>query len=172
VFPDNPGICLCQDEAVFIFPRDVSYYRLSSSFDTWMSWKQQFIQVRSIVKKMEPELQHSEYIKGGFYLNFCHPTDSSTCKFQSKMTACGQSTEGRACQVTEHSCQVHCQTENKCRGRAGAGWGGGIIENWAALHTQRSLNSLPRGPNLRLANQIRTTEVLSRIAKDLINSLM
>jgi hypothetical protein len=41
----------CHEEAVFIFPRDVSYCKLSSNFDRWMSWKQQFIQVRSIVKR-------------------------------------------------------------------------------------------------------------------------
>jgi hypothetical protein len=63
------GSASCHDEAVFIFQRDVSYYKLSSSFDTRTSWKQKFIQVRSIVTKMEPETQHSKYIKGEFYLN-------------------------------------------------------------------------------------------------------
>jgi hypothetical protein len=117
-----------------------------------------------LLQEMKSEMQHSKYIKDDCYLNSCHPTDSSTCHFRAKMAARGQSTEGRACQATERSCQVQRQTDG------GLMWG--LIETQAAPQTQGSLNPLLRVPYLRLASQIGTTVVQSRVTMDVTNSLL
>jgi hypothetical protein len=55
-----------------------------------------------------------------FYLNLCHPLDSSTCQSDVKMTihgwsdvtaASGQSADERRVVLRDHVCQTHCHGE-------------------------------------------------------------